>query len=150
MSNKWVVVFITIILTVVGTVAMAGGPAYSVPQTTQGAPCGPNVGGPQSNYWGDAPIPGLCGGVIALPFLVVGSLLGGNPAGPYGPAPYGPAPYGPPTQACPPGSYAPPACPPGAPQYGGPPPGYGYAPPAGPLSGIPCLDMFSSFFGGQG
>jgi hypothetical protein len=44
-------------------------------------PYGP-VSQPYSNYWGDAPFPGLCGGVVALPFLVVGSLLGGNTVAP--------------------------------------------------------------------
>lgn len=169
MSKNWVVVFITIIMMVVGSIATAGGPCYRVPQATQGAPCGAPMVGPQSNYWGDAPLPGLCGGIIALPFLVCGSLLGGNAGGPCGPPPCGPVPryapaqqcapvqYAPPAQCGPPVQYAPPSCAPPVPQYGpqyrpqyGPPPaGYGYAPPGGP-TGIPCIDMLAGFFGGQG
>jgi hypothetical protein len=39
---------------------------------------------PSSPYWGDA-VSRTFGGVVALPFLVVGSLLGGNTAGPMAP-----------------------------------------------------------------
>ncbi len=76
-------------------VAMAGGAVAPAPVAPCApAPCGPAMGNPCA-YWGDAPFPGLCGGVVALPFLVVGSLLGGSSMGP-GPAPVAvPAPYGP-------------------------------------------------------
>ncbi|MGC8906391.1 MAG: hypothetical protein ACP5M0_02995 [Desulfomonilaceae bacterium] len=73
-----------------GTWALAGGAPVAV---SQAAPCGPGgyaVAGNPCAYWGDAPFPGMCGGVVALPFLVVGSLLGGNTVGPYPPIP-GPA-----------------------------------------------------------
>lgn len=123
--------------------------------------CGPYVGGqygavppPYSNYWGDAPFPGLCGGVVALPFLVVGSLLGGNTvapppyAGPMGaayncgprpcpPAPCAPAPCAPmPRQAC-----APYAAPCGA--------GMGYQGAFGGsvIGGLPCLDVCAGLLG---
>jgi hypothetical protein len=101
--------------------AYAGGPVGPPPA------CGP-AGGPDCAYWGDAPFPGFCGGVVALPFLVVGSLLGGNAAAPAGPPPAayrgGPPPKG----------------------YHG--PRYGAAPPASDsmIAGLPCMEMASSAF----
>jgi len=120
--------------------ALAGGPPaapYAAPCATPypAKPCA--VGGNPCAYWGDAPLPGLCGGVIALPFLVVGSLLGGNTMGPGGcpPPAYqcGPRPY--PTKVC-----APPPCG----------PGYGYGPGAydGLLTGLPCFDLCAGLLGG--
>jgi len=131
------------------SLVMAGGPPAPVyyapaPGCVPAQPCGPypanqyyqpNAGA----YWGDAPFPGLCGGVVALPFLVVGSLLGGNTAGAYGPPPRGarvPVP-------CPPVRYAPP------PPVCGP----GYGPAAGPanggglFSGLPCLELCGNLLG---
>lgn len=133
------------------SLALAGGkvvapvaPAPCGPVAT----CGPTVG-PNPAYWGDAPFPGICGGVIALPFLVVGSLLGGNTVAPPAPVygapvarPYGSVPMGP--------NYGPPACGPVAP--------VGCAPaPCGPgglggglLGGLPCLEICSGILGGLG
>ncbi len=119
-------------------IAMAGGvvaPAPYAPAPCAPAPCGPAMGNPCA-YWGDAPFPGLCGGVVALPFLVVGSLLGGSPMGPppaqVAPAPYGPRPYmapGVPVAPCGPA-----------------PAGYGAAP--GLFGGgLPCLELCSSILG---
>ncbi len=148
MLTRLVVVFTVVITVAVSPLALAGGPQYRTQcaPAQAPAPCGPAMGYPPSPYWGDAPLPGLCGGVIALPFLVVGSLLGGNPAGPYGPHPGAPAPN------CPPPTCAPAACPPGGPQYGpqyGPPPaGYRYGPPAYPMSAVPGFDMLAGFLGG--
>ena len=126
--------------------ALAGGPPaapYAAPCATPypAKPCA--VGGNPCAYWGDAPLPGLCGGVIALPFLVVGSLLGGNTMGPGGcpPPQCGPRPY--PTKVCPP----PVAAPCGPPPCG---PGYGYGPGGydGLLTGLPCLDLCAGLLGG--
>jgi hypothetical protein len=130
MLRKTVTLFICAIMMATSTLAFAGGapvapcgPVCYPPK----APCGPGAapGVASSSYWGDAPIPGLCGGVVALPFLVVGSLLGGNPSGPYGPPPvaggYGYAPQGSP---CAPAPCAPAPCPP-----------RGYAAPCAPA---PC------------
>ncbi len=75
--------------------ALAGGalaPAPAPMAPCAPAPCGPAMGNPCA-FWGDAPFPGLCGGVVALPFLVVGSLLGGSTTG-APPAAMGPVPYG--------------------------------------------------------
>jgi hypothetical protein len=123
----------------------APGPYYQRGVVPAGNPCA---------YWGDAPFPGLCGGVVALPFLVVGSLLGGNTAGPYGPAPYaavpapgyGCAPAPVPVRAYPP-PVAPPACAPGyGPAYGAP-----YAATGNSLfEGLPCLELCSGLLGGLG
>lgn len=115
------------------------------------APCyPPKAYAPAGNpcaYWGDAPFPGLCGGIVALPFLVVGSLLGGNTVGPYPPVPgpgyrYAPAPYPPPAKV-----YAPPPAPGCAPGYA--PPAYGPSAYGGGgiLSGLPCLELCSSLLG---
>lgn len=126
------------------SLAFAGGAVYGP------APCPPAAGPAGGNpcaYWGDAPFPGMCGGVVALPFLVVGSLLGGNTVGPYGPVPapgYAAAPPAPGYAA------APPPYPPAKPIYA---PGYGPAPynasvvGNGPLGGLPCFDMLSGLFG---
>ena len=122
MVKKILSVFVCVMMLGSASLAFAGGTvAGSAPQ-----PCGPYpysakpYGPPPvaSPYWGDAPFPGMCGGVVALPFLVVGSLLGGNTAGPYGPPPgpgynYGPPPgpgYNCAQPPCPPGKvYGPPA-----------------------------------------
>ncbi|MEI7449169.1 MAG: hypothetical protein WCJ75_06060 [Desulfomonile sp.] len=156
------ILFITMLASV--SLALAGGAA--APVAYPSAPCAPRpyaAAGNPCAYWGDAPFPGMCGGVVALPFLVVGSLLGGNTVGPYGPVP-GPN-YGGPVPG---------------PNYGGPVPGPNYGPrlnvpqaygapiarpvcgpaAAGPFvgnsifSGLPCLDLcagiFGSFTGGVG
>lgn len=118
-----------LILVASGTLVLAGGapqPGYpSAPYpgktyTGAGNPCA---------YWGDAPFPGMCGGVVALPFLVVGSLLGGNTMGPC--APTAPPVYGAPAVR--------PLQPCAAPVYG---PLNG-----GILSGLPCLDICAGLFG---
>jgi hypothetical protein len=130
-------VCITMIMSV--AVAYAGGP----PAVRGQGPCGP---GPAANcsYWGDAPFPGLCGGMVALPFLVVGSLLGGNTAGPCGPPPS-------PATGC-----APPPPPPRPMAQAQPAPNMAYAPPAqsgGMLTGLGCVgvctDLISSITGGS-
>lgn len=125
-------------------VAMAGGAVAPAPVAPCApAPCGPAMGNPCA-YWGDAPFPGLCGGVVALPFLVVGSLLGGSSMGP-GPAPVAvPAPYGPRPYYGPPNAPMA-ACGPPAPAAPCGPAGY---PSTGLLSGgLPCLELCSSIFG---
>jgi hypothetical protein len=154
MVKKVLSVFICIMMLGVASLAFAGGPvAGSAPP-----PCGPYpysakpYGPPpaSSAYWGDAPFPGMCGGVVALPFLVVGSLLGGNTAGPYGPPPGPGYNYGPPPG---PGyNCAPPPCPPGK-AYG--PPvaagcGPGYDAGGSMFGGIPCLELCSSILGSIG
>jgi hypothetical protein len=155
MVKKILSVFVCIMMLGSASLAFAGGTAAgSAPP-----PCGPYpysakpYGPPpaSSAYWGDAPFPGMCGGVVALPFLVVGSLLGGNTAGPYGPPPGPGYNYGPPPG---PGyNCAPPPCPPG--KIYGPPaaagcgPGYGAA--GGSMfGGIPCLELCSSILGSIG
>jgi hypothetical protein len=138
-------VFVCIMLLASATFALAGGPPVAAAPMP---PCGPAKGyAPAGNpcaYWGDAPFPGLCGGVVALPFLVVGSLLGGNTVGPYPPVP------GPAYRGYAPGvAYAPgrPGCPPPAcgPGYGG----AGFAS-NGILGGLPCLDLCANLLGGMG
>jgi hypothetical protein len=144
MVKKVLNVLICIMMLASASLALAGGPVTGCAPP----PCGPYQysGGPYgspavaSPYWGDAPFPGMCGGVVALPFLVVGSLLGGNTAGPYGPPP-GPG-----------INCAPRPCPPGA-TYGPPPvPGCGPAYGAGGslLGGLPCLELCSSILGSIG
>lgn len=127
-----------VLLIVTASLALAGGPAQVI---GPGAPCAGQPYGQAGNpcaYWGDAPFPGMCGGVVALPFLVVGSLLGGNTVGPCGPVP------GPVYKAAPvvraPQPYAGPVG-----------PGYGpaYSPFAGSLlSGLPCIDLCAGILGG--
>jgi hypothetical protein len=145
-------VFICVMLLASVTLAVAGGPPVAAPMPA--GPCPPTKayapGGNPCAYWGDAPFPGLCGGVVALPFLVVGSLLGGNTVGPYPPVPgpayryapgmYPPAKMGypPPAAACGP-TYAAPACGPS-----------GYGGGSSILSGLPCLDLCASILGGVG
>ncbi len=142
MVKRVLSLFVFIAMLATASLSMAGGAVYPAcgpafparPYAPAGNPCA---------YWGDAPFPGLCGGVVALPFLVVGSLLGGNTVGPYGPVP------------APPYRYAPNAMPRpiGAPMA---PCGPGYGPVAGPvggnsiLSGLPCLDLCSSLLGSAG
>jgi hypothetical protein len=154
MVKKILSVFICIMMLGVASLAFAGGPVAGCapppcgPYPNSANPYGPP--GPSSAYWGDAPFPGMCGGVVALPFLVVGSLLGGNTAGPYGPPPgpgYG---YGPPPG---PGyNCAPPQCPPvkayGPPMAAGCGPGYGAG--GSMFGGIPCLELCSSILGSLG
>ncbi len=130
------------VILIMACVALAGGPvapAQCAPAPCAPPPCGPAMGNPCA-YWGDAPFPGMCGGVVALPFLVVGSLLGGSPMGPP-PAPvaYGPRPYvGPraPMAPCAPAPCGPPPC--------------------GPMSygsndllggGLPCMELCSNILG---
>lgn len=126
------------------SLALAGGAVTAAPP--YGQPCGPAYGrgGNPCAFWGDAPFPGLCGGVVALPFLVVGTILGGNPMAPGSPPPMvrpncAPRPYGP------------------APYYGR----YGYAPgyqqtpfANGILGNLPGMDvatgLISGVTGGQG
>jgi hypothetical protein len=120
-------------LTLVGFAAFAGAGGPAAAPVAGAAPCGPGYYGNPCAFWGDAPIPGLCGGVIALPFLVVGSLLGGNPAGPCGPPPS-------PRFNCAPRPLPPRGCapPPYGPYYGG----------GGLLGGLPVFDITSSLLGG--
>jgi hypothetical protein len=170
MITRLICVF-AILLTLIPTASIvsAGGPAVAPcapPVSYPPKTCGPAAAPPSPAYWGDAPFPGLCGGVIALPFLVVGSLLGGNPSGYVGPpgAGYGPgyapgaaAPCGPPApvsyqcappqapyqcapapiKACPPPNCVPPAGP------------YGAAAPSsgGILGGLPCLELCTGLLG---
>jgi hypothetical protein len=129
--------FLCVILIVTASLALAGGPAQvSYP----GAPCAGQQYAPAGNpcaYWGDAPFPGMCGGVVALPFLVVGSLLGGNTVGPCGPVP-GPGYRTPPVMRAPQPCAAPVA------------PGYGaaYGPLGGSvLTGLPCIDICAGLLG---
>ncbi len=161
MVKRVVSVFLCIVMLASASLAVAGGPpAPPVPPGCYPAakPCGPaGPGGPSSSYWGDAPLPGLCGGIIALPFLVCGSILGGNTVGAYAPA-YGPgyapgyAPVSyPPKYVAPPGA----PCPPAYPQACAPAPrpvcGPAYGPPpasgGGLFTGLPCLDLCASLLG---
>lgn len=147
MVNKVLSIFICVMMLGSASLAFAGGPVVSCapappacgPYPNAATPYGPPPG-PASAYWGDAPFPGLCGGVVALPFLVVGSLLGGNTAGPYGPPPG-------------PGYIGAPAPYPPAKVYGPPPaagcgPGYGAG--GSLLGGLPCLELCSSILGSVG
>jgi len=135
--------FICVVVLASATLALAGGPVAPAPAAA--APCGPAYGraGNPCAFWGDAPFPGLCGGVVALPFLVVGTILGGNPMGPCAPAPM-------PRYGCAPGPVAP--VPYG--RYGAAP---GYPPTyanQGILGGLPGIDiasgLLSGITGGQG
>jgi hypothetical protein len=144
MVKKILSVFVCIMMLGMASLAFAGGPVAGCAPP----PCGPYpysakpYGPPPvaSPYWGDAPFPGLCGGVVALPFLVVGSLLGGNTAGPYGPPPGPGYNYGPPPGA--PGKvYGPPVA-------AGCGPGYGAG--GSIFGGIPCLELCSSILGSIG
>lgn len=129
--------------------AIAGGVVNQAPAPM--APCAPAPYGPAMGnpcaYWGDAPFPGLCGGVVALPFLVVGSLLGGSTAGPPPPATMAPAPYGVRPGMVQAGPVAPygavPCAPAPVPAQCGP-AAYGSA---GLFGGIPCLELCSSILG---
>jgi hypothetical protein len=158
MLKKFIGVFLSILMLCSASLALAGGAPVGPPVSYPAKPCGPGgPGGVPSNYWGDAPIPGICGGCIALPFLVVGSLLGGNTAAPYGPPPgpvagpmpgpgyAAPAPYAQPapyTCAPPVAKYPPPPAPCG--------PGYGYGDGGSIFSGLPCLELCSGLLGGLG
>ena len=87
MVRRVFIISLSIVMLSFTALALAGGPP--VVAAPYAAPCGPYpvkpyAAGPACAYWGDAPFPGLCGGIVALPFLVVGSLLGGNTMGPYG------------------------------------------------------------------
>lgn len=134
-------VFTCFLMLAMASGAIAGGavaPAPVGPVPCGPAPYGPAMGNPCA-FWGDAPFPGLCGGVVALPFLVVGSLLGGSTTGTppvaMGPAPYGPRPGM--AQRAPVAPYGPPPCAPGPAAYGS----------TGLLGGIPCLELCSSILG---
>ncbi len=152
MVKKVFSLFLCLIMAATASLVMAGGPPGP-----RGA-CGPP--NQACAYWGDAPFPGMCGGVVALPFLVMGSLLGGNTVGPAGcgpaphpgnycaPPPQGRYAYAPP----PPVRYAP--APPPPRQYAAS-PGY-YPPPQDDsvFSGLGCVgmctDLLSSVTGGGG
>lgn len=130
MVKRVFTIFLSIMLLSSFSLVLAGGAPKAVAPAPYAVPCPPGQAyptGPDCAFWGDAPFPGLCGGVVALPFLVVGSLLGGNTMGPcgYPPAPAAqcaPRPY-------PPKVYAPPAAAPCGPAP------YGYGPgPYGPMS----------------
>ncbi len=155
MVRKTAIVFLSFLLLATTAPAFAGGPPPSptcAPISYPPRACGP-AGLPGSNYWGDAPFPGLCGGIVALPFLVVGSLLGGNSAGPC-------APMAPVTFGCPP-AQAPNCGPAPCPPPRNFPVNYGpvrYAPPApcgvgvgvgggGLFSGLPCFELCSGLLG---
>jgi hypothetical protein len=178
MITRLICVF-ALLLTLIPAASLvsAGGPAVAPcapPVSYPPRTCAPGGTPPSSAYWGDAPFPGLCGGVVALPFLVVGSLLGGNSSGYVGPpgAGYGPgyapasaAPCGQPApapyQCAPPVQYGPPMqapyqCGPPAPVKACPPPSC--APPSGPygaagpssggmFTGLPCLDLCTGLLG---
>jgi hypothetical protein len=150
MVKRVLSVFLCITVLACTSMALAGG-APMAPRVggCAGAPYGygPGPGVPYSNYWGDAPFPGLCGGVVALPFLVVGSLLGGNTMAP---PPYGAMPggaYNCAPRPCPPAPCAPAPC---APAPCGPAPaacGPGYGGSGGFLGGLPCLELCSGLLG---
>ena len=144
MVRRVFIVLLSIMMLSFASLALAGGPPVAA--APYPAPCGPypvrpyaaGPAGPACAYWGDAPFPGLCGGVVALPFLVVGSLLGGNTMGPCGPAQAqcGPRPY--PAKVYAPGGCAPPPCGP-----------MGYGPGSNSLLGsLPCLDLCAGILGG--
>ncbi|MCX5862736.1 MAG: hypothetical protein WCG29_12360 [Desulfomonile sp.] len=147
MAKRVVSCLLSILMLTSASLALAGGAQVAYPPPAC-APAGPYAGGGNPcAFWGDAPFPGMCGGVVALPFLVVGSLLGGNTTGPYPPAP-GPGPYYPPRFAGP-QPWAGPVAPfaPVARPVCGPPAG------AGPfggsiLGGLPCLELCAGIFGG--
>jgi hypothetical protein len=136
MVKRVICLVLSILLIITASLAMAGGAPYA------NGRCAPRGANPCA-YWGDAPFPGLCGGVVALPFLVVGSLLGGNTTGPYGPVPapgYNCAP-----PPCPPAPYAAPVNPPYGPGYPG---GYSAVPVNnGILGGLPCFDICNGLLG---
>ncbi len=145
MVKRVFTIFLSIMLLSSFSLALAGGaPQAPAPYAV---PCPPAKGypvGPDCAFWGDAPFPGLCGGVVALPFLVVGSLLGGNTMGPCGPVPgypCAPKPY-------PAKIYAPPAAAPCGPApYG--PAAYGPGAYDGSLfSALPVFDLCSGLLGG--
>jgi hypothetical protein len=152
MVKRVISVFLSILMLCSASLALAGGAPVGPPISYPAKPCGP--GGVPSNYWGDAPFPGICGGVVALPFLVVGSLLGGNPMGPgpyVGPVPgpgfAGPRPFGPPAPYPPPVPYT---CPPPVAKYPPPAPcgpGYGGA---SIFNSLPALEICSGILGGVG
>jgi hypothetical protein len=149
MVKRVFTIFLSIMLLTSFSLALAGGAPKAVAPAPYGVPCPPGKpypAGPDCAFWGDAPFPGLCGGVVALPFLVVGSLLGGNTMGPgaYPPAPgyqcapqpYPPKVYAPPPPApCGPMSYAPTGYGPG-----------GYE--SGILAGSPVFELCSGLLGG--
>ncbi len=145
MVKKVLSLVICVMMLTTASVVLAGGPPYGARS------CGPAAGSNAAcAYWGDAPFPGLCGGVVALPFLVVGSLLGGNTMGPC--APPGNVRYNAPPTYPPPRPYAAapraPYC--GPAQYAAAPRGqhYGGAPAqTGLLAGLGCFEMAADLFG---
>ncbi len=133
-------------------VAAGGAPVAPISGPCASGPYYGPVSRPYSNYWGDAPFPGLCGGVVALPFLVVGSLLGGNTVAPPPYAGPGMVGYQCAPRPCPPNPCAPmprpmprpysmscvPANPCGGGLFGG---GSGIS------TGLPCLDVCAGLLG---
>lgn len=145
MVRRVFIISLSIVMLSFTALALAGGPP--VVAAPYAAPCGPYpvkpyAAGPACAYWGDAPFPGLCGGIVALPFLVVGSLLGGNTMGPYGAPPvaaqFGPRPY--PAKIAVPAPCAPPPCGPTA---------YGFGGGDSIFSALPCLELCSGLLGGM-
>lgn len=142
MVKRVMSLLLCILMVFSASVALAGG-APRGPAPCGPAPYGPGGGNPCA-YWGDAPFPGMCGGVVALPFLVVGSLLGGNTVGPYGPVPgpgYNCAPPPPPLAPC-----GGPVNPPCGPVYGT---AYTNASVLSnsALGGLPCFDICTGLLG---
>lgn len=134
MLRKIVCMFIAVIFVTGGALALASGP---VSFSCAPAPCAPRtyapgVPGNQSAYWGDAPLPGLCGGIVALPFLIVGSLLGGNTTGNVAPR-FAQAGFSPSCAPAPAYNCRPVACAPQAPIYCAPMP----CPPMAPVNCAP-------------
>jgi hypothetical protein len=125
MVKKVLSVILCVMMLTASSVVLAGGPPGA-------RSCGPAGANAACAYWGDAPFPGMCGGVVALPFLVVGSLLGGNTMGPC--APPGNVRYNAPPRY----SYAP------APRrtyYGSSPGGTGL------MAGLGCFEMATDVLG---
>lgn len=60
MGKRVICLFLSMLLIITASLAMAGGAPYA------NGRCAPRGGNPCA-YWGDAPFPGLCGGVVALP-----------------------------------------------------------------------------------
>ena len=148
MVKRVFTIFLSIMLLSSFSLALAGGAPKAVAPAPYAVPCPPGkaYAGPECAFWGDAPFPGLCGGVVALPFLVVGSLLGGNTMGPVG---YPPAPaYPVAPRPYPAKIYAPPAAAPCGPApYG--PAAYGPGAYDGSLfSALPLFDLCSGLLGG--
>jgi hypothetical protein len=150
MVRRVFIISLSIVMLSFTALALAGGPPMAAAPCFP-PPCGPYpvkpyAAGPACAYWGDAPFPGLCGGIVALPFLVVGSLLGGNTMGPCGAPPVaaqcGPRPY--PAKVYAPAPCGPPPC--GPPPCG--PTAYGFGGGDSIFSSLPCLELCSGLLGG--